>query len=47
MALALIMSLALAAARYTVMSTPDRVELHDSTTDTVVSIVPTVGNIAV
>jgi aldose 1-epimerase len=47
MALALVMSLALAAARYTVMSTPDRVELRDGTTDTVVSIVPTVGNIAV
>jgi aldose 1-epimerase len=47
MALALVMSLALAASRYTVTSTPDRVELRDSTTETVVSVVPTVGNIAV
>jgi aldose 1-epimerase len=47
MALALLMSLALATGRYTVTSTPDRVDLHDSTTDTVVSVVPTVGNIAV
>jgi aldose 1-epimerase len=47
MALALLMSLALAAGRYTVTSTPERVDLHDSTTDTVVSVVPTVGNIAV
>ena len=47
MALALVMSLALAAARYTVTSTPDRVELRDRATDTAVTIVPTVGNIAV
>lgn len=47
MALALLMSLALATARYTVTSTPDHVELRDTATDTVVSVVPTVGNIAV
>ncbi|HUK37221.1 MAG TPA: aldose 1-epimerase [Vicinamibacterales bacterium] len=47
MALALLMSLALAGARYTVISTPDRVEIADRTTETVVVIVPTVGNMAV
>lgn len=46
MALALVMSLALAASRYEVTSTPDRVELTDRAADTAVSIAPTVGNIA-
>jgi len=46
MALALLMSLALAASRYTVTSTPDRVELRDRATDTVVSVAPQVGNMA-
>ena len=46
MALALIMSLALAGARYTASSTPGRVELTDHTTDTVVAINPANGNIA-
>src|SRR2546430_5646044 len=46
MALAFVMSLALAAARYSVASAPERVELRDSTTGTVVAINPSVGNIA-
>ena len=46
MALALLMSLALASARYTVTSGADLVVLSDRTTATVVSIAPTVGNIA-
>jgi len=46
MALALVMSLALAAARYTVTSTPERVDLSDSVAATVVSIAPGVGNMA-
>src|SRR5256714_53035 len=46
MALALVMSLALAGARYSVASAPDRVELRDSATGTVVAINPSVGNIA-
>src|SRR3977135_3829873 len=46
MALAFVMSLALAGARYSVASAPDRVELRDSTTATVVAINPSVGNIA-
>ena len=46
MALALVMSLALAAARYTVTSTPERVDLTDSVASTVVSVAPGVGNIA-
>ncbi len=47
MAPALLMSLALATARYTVTSTPDRVELADRAADTVVVVAPSVGNIAV
>ena len=46
MALAFLMSLALAASRYTVTSTPDHVELRDRATDTVVSVAPAVGNMA-
>ncbi len=46
MALALIMSLALAGGRYNVVSTPERVSLVDRSTDIVVSIAPAVGNIA-
>jgi aldose 1-epimerase len=46
MALAVLMSLALAGARYTVTSAPDRVELRDRTADTIVSINPSAGNIA-
>jgi aldose 1-epimerase len=41
------MSLALATARYTVTSTPDRVDLTDRVADITVSVVPSVGNIAV
>src|SRR5712691_9780918 len=43
---ALLLSLALAGARYNVTSTADRIELSDRTTATVVSIAPAVGNIA-
>ena len=46
MALALLMSLALGAARYTVTSGTDLVVLNDRTAGIVVSIAPTVGNIA-
>src|SRR5437763_826261 len=46
MALAFVMSLALAGARYSVASAPGRVELRDSITGTVVAINPAVGNIA-
>ena len=46
MALALLMSLALGAARYTVTSGADLVVLSDRTAGIVVSIAPTVGNIA-
>src|SRR4051812_41587658 len=46
MALAFVMSLALAGARYSVTSAPDRVELADRRSDTVVSINPAAGNIA-
>jgi aldose 1-epimerase len=46
MALALVLSLALAGGRYNVTSTADRVELTDRTTQTVVSIAPAIGNIA-
>ena len=44
MALALVMSLALATARYGVTSSPDRVEISDRATDTVVAIAPHNGN---
>ena len=44
MALALVMSLALASARYTVTSTPDRVEISDRATETVVAVAPHNGN---
>src|ERR1051326_8599602 len=46
MALGLVMSLALAGARYTATSTPGRVELTDHATGTSVSINPSAGNIA-
>jgi aldose 1-epimerase len=46
MALGLVMSLALAGARYTATSAPDRVELTDSVTGTSVSINPSAGNVA-
>ncbi len=46
MALGLVMSLALAGARYTATSAPGRVELTDHTTGTSVSINPSAGNIA-
>src|SRR4051794_27077184 len=46
MALAVLMSLALAGARYTATSTPGRVELADRTAGIVVSIDPSAGNIA-
>jgi aldose 1-epimerase len=41
-----LMTLALAGARYTATATPNRVELADHATDTVVSIKPAEGNIA-
>ncbi len=43
---ALLMSLALATARYTVSLTPDRVDLADRVADVSLSVAPTVGNIA-
>src|SRR5947207_11456443 len=46
MALAVLMSLALAGARYTATSAPGRVELSDQATGTVVAIDPSAGNIA-
>jgi aldose 1-epimerase len=46
MALSLLMSLALAGARYTATSAPGRVELTDRTAGIVVSIIPSTGNIA-
>ena len=46
MALSLLMSLALASARYTARSSPDRVELADRTAGIVLSINPSAGNIA-
>jgi len=46
MALSLLMSLALASARYTARSSPDRVELADRTAGVVLSINPSAGNIA-
>src|SRR5262245_21996852 len=44
MALALLMSLALATARYSVTPMPDRVEIADRVTETVVAIAPQNGN---
>src|SRR5436190_5629124 len=46
MALGLLMSLALASARYTARSSPDRVEIADRTAGIVVSVNPSAGNIA-
>ncbi len=46
MALGLVLSLVLAGARYQVTRTPDRVELSDRATDTVVAVNPSAGNIA-
>jgi aldose 1-epimerase len=46
MALAVLMSLALASARYTATARADRVELSDRAAQTLVSITPSAGNIA-
>ncbi len=46
MALGLVFSLVLASTRYHVSTSPDRVELSDQDTSTVVSILPGTGNIA-
>jgi aldose 1-epimerase len=46
MAFGLLMSLALAGARYTARSSPDRIEIADRTAGIVVSINPSAGNIA-
>src|SRR2546425_5626408 len=46
MALALLVNLTLAAARYTATATPDLVVLRDQAADVVVSVAPKTGNIA-
>src|ERR1044071_5391583 len=46
MAFSLLMSLALASARYAASSSPDRVEIADRTAGIVVAINPSAGNIA-